>query len=205
MFSSAKSGLVQSRDHKHQHRDSPLTASPAPLIFPHTLYILPCLVLLSLLWFGITWAAPRLYAKVRACVSRRQPIFLGDDDEIEPDVEVVENVEPPPCMPSQGLWADLRSHWTSLRSHGTIIVFLDIFRTFLVTGLLALSIYAAILADGPPPDDEDTSSAPGGVFDALKKKKKKKNKSTVDDYSSLEWGEMGCCVFYVSYRSDTLN
>jgi hypothetical protein len=106
-------------------------------------------------------------------------------------------------MPTQGLWADLRAHLSSLRVYGTVIIALDVLRTLCLCALLALSIYATIQAESPEDSKAGDAEGAESLLDALKKKKKnkKKNRNTVGDYSSLEWGEAGACFFYVGVES----
>lgn len=96
-------------------------------------------------------------------------------------------------MPSRGLWSDFRAHVRSFKEAGTVLFALEVFRTLCLCALLALSIYATIQAESP-----DT-------VDVLRKKehkgkKHKHHSHSVDEYSSLEWGEFGASVFYVSYQ-----
>jgi hypothetical protein len=121
--------------------------------------------------------------------SQASPFSLDDDDE----AYVIEVAQPPPFMPSQGLWSDLRAHFRSLRVFGSSVVVLDSLRTLCLFVLLGLTIYAAIQAEAPPATDDQP-------VEALKKKKKKKKSRTPVDYTSLELGELGACVFYVSPR-----
>lgn len=170
-----------------------LTASPPPLFVAHTLYLLPLLVLSSAFILFASYIGPRVYRFCKSCASRRQPIFLDDDDLEEPEVEPA---PAPPPLPSQGLWYDFSAHIRNLRAHGTAIVLLDLARTAILIALLGLSIYAAIQAEAP--EASKGSSGAGGLLEALKKKKKKKHRSKPGWYSDLELGEFGACFFYVS-------
>jgi hypothetical protein len=122
--------------------------------------------------------------------SKQQSPFNVDDEELEAEVEVA---PPAPFLPSQGLWSDLLAHINSMRVYGSVIVALDVLRTLCLCALLGLTIYAAIQAEVPPVESHDP------LLEELKKKKKKKkpNRSPID-YTTLEWGELGACVFYVS-------
>lgn len=154
----------------------------------HTLFILPLLVLLSSATLLVSYLVP----KVRNAISKRrhQPIFL--DDEPLPEES---DAPPEPYMPTQGLWADFTAHIRRLRSNGTTIVLLDVLRLLCLSALLGLSIYATIQAEAPDKKGRHKHS----ILEALKKKKKKKkNRSVIDEYSTLEWGEFGACIFYVS-------
>lgn len=163
----------------------------------HTLFILPLLVIVSAVTLLLSYLVP----KIRSCIAerRRQPIFLGDD-EVVAEVEA-EIPQPQTYMPSQGYWSDFANHIKRLRTNGTAIVLLDVLRLLCLSALLALSIYATILAEAPDEGKHGGNSHAhaDGFLEALKKKKKKKkNKSVLDQYSTLEWGEFGASIFYVS-------
>lgn len=164
---------------------SQLTSSPPPVLVRHTLFLLPLLVVLSSFILLASYLVPKLY---RCIVARsRQPIFLDDD-------ETVVQVVPEPYMPSQGLWSDFTAHIRRLRTNGTTIVVLDVLRLLCIAALLGLSIYATVLAEEL---NDGKGKKKRSMWDTLKKKKKKKNKSVLDQYSTLEWGEFGACIFYV--------
>lgn len=153
----------------------------------HTLYLLPLLVVASALTLFASYLIPKLIRAYRRR-SNPSPFYVDDDDE---EVEVQEPVQPRPFLPSQGLWSDLLAHFRSLRVYGSVIVALDIVRTLCLFTLLGLTIYAAVQAEVAPVEEKDSP-----IVDAMKKKKKKKQRSPID-YTSLEWGELGACVFYV--------
>ncbi|KAL1411644.1 hypothetical protein Q8F55_002608 [Vanrija albida] len=168
---------------------------PKPIFVRHTLYILPLLVLISATTLLLSYLLPPIYRFIRNRVfpPARQPIFIDDD---EPEVIEVAAAPPlAPYLPTKGLWEDFKAHVKRLRLHGTMIVALEVLRFALLGALLGLSIYATVLAESP---DENDSEDPANFADATKKKKKKKkkNRSNVDDFSSLEWGEFGACLFY---------
>jgi hypothetical protein len=163
-----------------------LTASPAPFILRHTLFFLPLLVLVSAVALLLSYGVPWVYSRFR----RRQGIFLDGDEGEEVEIEV-----PPPVMPSQGLWSDLRAHVRSLMTEGAFIVFLDLVRTICLCALVGLSILAAVQAE-PPKKGRNESYAE--IMKKKKKGKKKKNKPILDEYSALEWAEFGVSIFYVS-------
>ncbi|KAK4688391.1 hypothetical protein P7C73_g1726, partial [Tremellales sp. Uapishka_1] len=167
-------------------------AHPAPFLLRHTLLLLPILVGISLLIFTLRVVLPVVYRSIknRFFAKPYQPIALEDDDEVEPP-------SPPPAMPSGGLTADFKAHIRSLRDFGSWLFALELLRTACLCALLGISIYAAIRAESP---EKTTGSLVD--MDILKKHKhkhnkgRKHNKSTVDDYSSLEWSEFGVCGFY---------
>lgn len=157
----------------------------------HTLYLLPLLVIVSATFLLASVIIPPI---ARAYKRHKQPPPLYEDED---ELELPEPPAPPPFLPSQGLWSDLRAHFRSLRVYGTVIVALDLLRTACLCALLALSIYAAVQAEAPAEEGHKSH------LDALLKKKKgRKNRSPID-YTSLEWGEVGACFFYVSCSSTT--
>lgn len=163
----------------------------------HTLFFLPIFVILSILALVIALIVPPLYRFVRSTFFAPKYELIDQDDEDETD----ELPSPPPAMPSRGLVSDLRAHIRSFKEYGSLLFALEVLRTLCLGALIGLSVYAAIKAESPE------SQSGEGLIELLKKKKKGKgrhkghhDKSTLDDYSSLEWGEFGVCIFYVSIR-----
>lgn len=172
--------------------------SPPPFIFRHTLFLLPAFVAASLLIILLTFLIPLLYRLVSKLFAKPeyQPILL-DDDEIEESPPTISS-----SMPSHGLVSDFRAHIRSLQEYGSILFALEVLRTLCLCALLGLSIYAAVKADSPMSasktmEFEITKSQKKNSKHKGKKHKAHHDKSTVDDYSSLEWGEFGVCAFYV--------
>ena len=168
--------------------------SPAPFLFQHTLFFLPVFVIASIGILALSLVTPPIYRLIRnTCFpAKYESLNQDDEDEIE------EVPSPAPAMPSSGLIADFRNHVRSFREYGSVLFAMEVLRTLCLCTLLGLSIWAVIMAESPQAPSEH------GLLDILKKKKGKKghkghhDKSTLDDYSSLEWGEFGVCGFYVS-------
>lgn len=163
---------------------------------------------ISALVLLLSWAVPKAYTFIRTKLYRQsyQPLLINDE-ELDVETEAVEVTPIPPSMPSGGLLADFKAHVRSMKEFGSVLFGLEILRTLCLCALLGLSIYATILAESP--EEHQTVYEDGTVEDMAKqwgrkknkKKKGKHSKSTVDDYSSLEWGEFGVSGFYVSvYR-----
>ncbi|WVQ79115.1 hypothetical protein IAT38_001210 [Cryptococcus sp. DSM 104549] len=189
---------------------------PPPLLLRHSLFLFPLFVATSLALLLLTLILPKLFFLLRKLyttyISKRsyQPIQLDDDDvdaEAEAEAEA-EALVPPPTpvvMPSGGLLADFRAHVRSMREYGSVLFGLEVLRTLCLGALLGLSIYATIQAESPAEkalggldlDMDGTVDASKHWGGKKKKKKGKHHKSTVDDYSSLEWGEFGVSGFYV--------
>ncbi|OCF31712.1 ATP-binding cassette transporter [Kwoniella heveanensis BCC8398] len=189
---------------------------PPPFLLRHTLFFLPILVIASIIILFLSFTVPRIYRFIKSRIQQHkyQPISLEDEDgELETE-DVEPSTPPPPPMPSGGLWSDFSAHIRSMKEYGSILFFLEVLRTLCIAALLGLSVYAAIQAESPTraPHSSGTRLVDGTeavddgtVWDMAKhwgkhgkhKKKKKHSKSTVDDYSSLEWGEFGVCGFYV--------
>lgn len=170
--------------------------SPAPFLFHHTLFFLPIFVVFSIVILLLSLILPPVYRLIRKQLFSRkyQPIALEDEDEVDDAPP-----SPLPPMPSSGLVSDFRAHVRSFKEYGSVLFVLEILRTLCLIALLGLTIYAAIQAESP------AARQSSDLFEALKKKKHRKNKhkghhdkSTIGDYSSLEWGEFGVCGFYVS-------
>ncbi|ADV20810.1 ATP-binding cassette (ABC) transporter, putative [Cryptococcus gattii WM276] len=131
-----------------------------------------------------------------------EPLLINDE-ELNVETEAVEVTLTPPFMPSGGLLADFKAHVRSMKEYGSVLFGLEVLRTLCLCALLGLSIYATILAESP--EEHQTVLEDGTIGDMAKhwgkkkhkKKKGKHSKSTVDDYSSLEWGEFGVSGFYV--------
>jgi len=179
----------------HKSRDSNL--SPAPFLFQHTLFFLPVFVIASIAILALSLVIPPIYRAIRrTCFPPKYELVSQDEDE-----EAEEVPSPAPAMPSSGLVADLRNHVRSFKEYGSVLFALEMLRTLCLGALLGLSIWAVIMAESPQNRSEH------GLLDILKKKKGRKghkghhDKSTLDDYSSLEWGEFGVCGFYVSYKA----
>jgi hypothetical protein len=184
--------------------------SPSPFILRHTLFFLPILVCASIIILLLTFILPKIYRALRSVFTRRQPILLTDDDEGDDG----QGIPPatPIILPSGGLASDFRNHVRSLRDAGTVLFGLEIVRLLCLGALLGLSIYAAILAESPIKtrdmgfgfEDEglDILKHHGGRHGGKKHKGHKghHDKSTLDDYSSLEWGEFGVTALYVGSR-----
>ncbi|TYJ59220.1 hypothetical protein B9479_000209 [Cryptococcus floricola] len=174
---------------------------PPPLIFRHSLFLFPLFVAASILILLLSWSIPKLYRAIKSKFTKHEyePI-LARDDELDVETEAVEVVAAPPAMPSGGLLDDFKKHVRSMREYGTVLFALEVIRTLCLCALLGLSIYATILAESPVENSTDL-----GDVDILKKhwkgkkgkKRKHHHKSTVDDYSSLEWGEFGVSGFYL--------
>ncbi|WVQ74585.1 hypothetical protein IAR50_004186 [Cryptococcus sp. DSM 104548] len=174
---------------------------PAPLIFQHSLFLFPLFVAISILLLLLSWTIPKLYKAIKSkCSKNEYEAILAHDDELGVETEAVEVVAAPPAMPSRGLLSDFRKHVRSMREYGSVLFALEVIRTLCLCALLGLSIYATILAESPVKDTIDGITDLDDV-DILKKGKKKKgkkhHKSTVDDYSTLEWGEFGVSGFYL--------
>lgn len=174
--------------------------SPAPFLLQHTLFFLPIFLVISITILLLSLIVPPIYRLIRTHLFTRkyQPIALEDEDEIDDGPPT-----PLPSMPSSGLVEDFRAHIRSFREYGSVLFVLEIIRTLCLGALLGLTIYAAIQAESP------VTSTESDLFEAMKKKKHRKNKhkghhdkSTLGDYSSLEWGEFGVCGYYVSPSED---
>lgn len=161
------------------------------MLIENSLLLLPILVLASLFILFLSWLLPRLWRLFRTHVLgwHYQPIALEDDD----DDDLPEPT--PTYMPSAGLVSDFTAHVRSFKDTGSVLFVLEIVRTLCLGVLLGLTIYAAIQAEPPSKETHGVD-----VFKHKKKKSKHHHKSTIDDYSSLEWGEFGACAFYVSSR-----
>jgi hypothetical protein len=107
--------------------------------------------------------------------------------------EVDELPSPLPVLPSRGLVDDFKSHVRGLREFGSWLFGLEVLRTLCLCALLGLSIYATVQAESPTLGVEKYKNKKGRKH----RHKGHHNKSTVDDYSTLEWGEFGVCTFYV--------
>ncbi|WVF65767.1 hypothetical protein IAT40_000501 [Kwoniella sp. CBS 6097] len=170
---------------------------PPPFLLRHTLFLLPILVVTSIIILFLSFTVPRIYRFIKSKIQRHryQPILLEDEAEVEADD--VEPPTPPPPMPSGGLWSDFSAHIRSMKEYGSLLFFLEVLRTLCIAALLGLSVYAAIQAESPTRAPHSAELEDDTVWDMAKhwgkhgkhKKKKKHSKSTVDDYSSLEWGE----------------
>ncbi|KAK8861564.1 hypothetical protein IAR55_002386 [Kwoniella newhampshirensis] len=178
--------------------------SPPPFILRHTLYFLPLLVVISIAILILSYIIPRLYKLVRKLFTskRYQPIALADDDE---DVDGSELPPTPVTMPSGGFMSDFRAHIRSMKEYGSVLFGFEVLRTLCLGALLGLSVYAAIQAESPDKKSsmgllengvEDMAKHWGKKHGEKKHHKGKHNKSTLDEYSSLEWGEFGVCGFY---------
>nr|XP_031862945.1 uncharacterized protein CI109_001420 [Kwoniella shandongensis]KAA5530017.1 hypothetical protein CI109_001420 [Kwoniella shandongensis] len=180
--------------------------TPPAFILRHTLYFLPLLVIISIAILLLSWIIPQLYKGLRKLFTSRryQPIALADDD--AEDGDGFETPPTPVAMPSGGFVSDFKAHIRSMREYGTVLFGLEVFRTLCLGALLGLSVYAAIQAESPPPKEsiglldtgvEDYAKHWGKKHGKKKHHKGKHSKSTLDDYSSLEWGEFGVCGFYI--------
>lgn len=179
--------------------------SPPPLILRHSLFFLPLFVAISALVLLLSWVVPKTYTFIRTRFYRQsyEPLLINDE-ELDVETEAVEVTPAPPSMPSGGLLADFKAHVRSMKEYGSVLFGLEVLRTLCLCALLGLSIYATILAESP--EKHQSVLGDGTVEDMAKhwgrkkhkKKKGKHSKSTVDDYSSLEWGEFGVSGFYVS-------
>lgn len=160
---------------------------------------------ISALVLLLSWIVPKAYNSVRTRLCRQsyEPLLINDE-ELNVETEAVEVTLTPPFMPSGGLLADFKAHVRSMKEYGSVLFGLEVLRTLCLCALLGLSIYATILAESP--EEHQTALEDGTIEDMAKhwgkkkhkKKKGKHSKSTVDDYSSLEWGEFGVSGFYVS-------
>lgn len=160
---------------------------------------------ISALVLLLSWIVPKVYNSIRTrlCKQSYEPLLINDE-ELNVETEAVEVTLTPPFMPSGGLLADFKAHVRSMKEYGSVLFGLEVLRTLCLCALLGLSIYATILAESP--EEHQTVLEDGTIEDMAKhwgkkkhkKKKGKHSKSTVDDYSSLEWGEFGVSGFYVS-------
>ena len=178
---------------------------PQPFIVDHMLYLLPIVAASSIVILIATYLVPLAYRSCRKLFSRRadyQPILVDEDD--------VEEPSPPSLgvLPSRGLISDFRKHVRSLQEYGSILFAMEVVRALCLCTLLGLSIYAAIKAEAPGVVSATESGWDLKITKHSAKKHKGKNhkghkghhdKSTLDEYSSLEWGEFGVCAFYVGH------
>ncbi|WVR03866.1 hypothetical protein IAU60_000864 [Kwoniella sp. DSM 27419] len=172
----------------------------SPFLVRHSLFFLPIFVITSIVILILSYIIPKIYRFIASRVQRHryQPIRLEDED-AEDEVDAPEPT-PVPAMPSGGLWSDFSAHIRSMKEYGSFLFFLEVLRTLCIATLLGLSIYAAIQAESPGRDHvaalDDVSVMRKWGKHGKKHRKKKHSKSTLDDYSSLEWGEFGVCGFY---------
>ncbi|WVQ88009.1 hypothetical protein IAS59_001740 [Cryptococcus gattii] len=197
IFSAVSESLVEVAKNKNKN-------PPPPLILRHSLFFLPLFVAISALVLLLSWIVPKAYnfIRTRLCRQSYEPLLINDE-ELNVETEAVEVTLTPPFMPSGGLLADFKAHVRSMKEYGSVLFGLEVLRTLCLCALLGLSIYATILAESP--EEHQTVLEDGTIGDMAKhwgkkkhkKKKGKHSKSTVDDYSSLEWGEFGVSGFYV--------
>ncbi|OWT36272.1 ATP-binding cassette transporter [Cryptococcus neoformans] len=197
VFSSVSESLVEVAKNKNKN-------PPPPLILRHSLFFLPLFVAISALVLLLSWVVPKTYTFIRTRFYRQsyEPLLINDE-ELDVETEAVEVTPAPPSMPSGGLLADFKAHVRSMKEYGSVLFGLEVLRTLCLCALLGLSIYATILAESP--EKHQSVLGDGTVEDMAKhwgrkkhkKKKGKHSKSTVDDYSSLEWGEFGVSGFYL--------
>ncbi|ODO04635.1 hypothetical protein I350_05244 [Cryptococcus amylolentus CBS 6273] len=165
---------------------------PPPLLFRHSLFLFPCFAILSIIILFISWSIPKLYRYVSKKFGKGYQPILAHDDELDVDTVAVEIPETVPQMPSGGLLSDLKNHVRSMKEYGSVLFALEIFRTLSLCALFGLSVYATIQAESP-----QEPGLEGGMVGSLKRKKKGNHHHTVDDYSSLEWGEFGVSGLYL--------
>lgn len=151
-------------------------------------------MIISIGILALSLVIPPTYRFIRATFFSPKYELVNQDDEDETE----EVPSPAPAMPSSGLIADFRNHVRSFREYGSVLFAMELIRTLCLGALLGLSIWAVIMAESPENHTEH------GLFEMMKKRKGRKghkghhDKSTLDAYSSLEWGEFGVCGFYVS-------
>lgn len=170
------------------------------------LFLLPIFAGVSLLVLLVQCFGPQTYRFVSQKISnmRGYEAVPVEDDE-EPEAPPA----PKTYMPSEGLAKDFMKR---VRDVGVVAWTFDLFRLLLVMTLLALSIYATVVAHAPalhghPGETQNKSSDESGtdIFEALRKKggkKHRKNRKAKFDFVTQEWIEFGTTVFYVSCRAE---
>lgn len=105
-------------------------------------------------------------------------------------------------MPSKGLFNDFKAHVADI---GGYIFGFELARLVCLAALLALSIYATVVAQAPRlPNDRLSPLVLTGDESVLSKKhrkhgkKKHKQNSGLNDLSTQEWAEFSVAGFYVS-------
>ncbi|WWC60298.1 uncharacterized protein I303_102867 [Kwoniella dejecticola CBS 10117] len=178
---------------------------PPPFLVRHTLFFFPILVFISAGILLLSFTIPRIYRFIISLFPKKeyQPILADEDGD---EVEEIESAQPSPAepyMPSGGLWSDFRAHIRSMKEYGSILFFLEVLRTLCIATLLGLTVYAAIQAESPDDqarpslmNDDEAIDITGHWGKKKKHRKQKHRKPTLDDYSSLEWGEFGVVGFY---------
>ncbi|WVQ74599.1 hypothetical protein IAR50_004200 [Cryptococcus sp. DSM 104548] len=165
---------------------------PPPLFFRHSLFLFPCFVILSLAVLFFSWSIPKLYRYIFKKLGKGYQTILAHDDELDVDTVAVDIPEPTPHMPSGGFLSDFKNHVRSMKEYGSVLFGLEILRTLSLCTLFGLSVYATIQAESP-----QAPGLEGDLVEITKKKKKGNHHHTVDDYSSLEWGEFGVSGLYL--------
>ena len=170
------------------------------------LFLVPIIAGISLLALLVQIFGPRIFKFVRHKWAARQGYEAVSYDEQD-------EVEAPPAprtyMPSEGLAKDFMKR---IRTVGVIAWILDFLRLLSVITLLALSIYATVVAHAPaahghpgsPAKAAALSSENDDILEVMKGKghkngkKHRKNRKANFDFVTQEWIEFGMTIFYVS-------
>ena len=166
------------------------------------LFLLPIFAGISLLILLVQRFGPQAYRYATQKISSLrgyEAVHIEDDEEPEAPSA------PKTYMPSEGLAKDVMKRVNEV---GLVAWIFDLFRFLLVVTLLALSIYATVVAHAPAlhghPDgmpEKGLMQREDDVFESLRKKggkKHRKNRKTKFDFVTQEWVEFGTTVFYVS-------
>jgi len=175
------------------------------------LFLVPIIAGISLLALCLQIFGPKIHKFVKQKWSARQGYeVVSSHEQDEP--------EAPPAtrtyMPSEGLAKDFMKR---IRNVGVIAWILDFLRLLTVITLLALSIYATVVAHAPAahihpgsPGKAIASSNENDDISALMKgkgrkngKKHRKNRKANFDFVTQEWIEFGMTIFYVSLSCPT--
>jgi hypothetical protein len=170
------------------------------------LFLVPIIAGISLLALCFQIFGPKIYRIVKQKWAARQGYEAVSHDEQD-------DFEAPPAtqtyMPSEGLAKDFMKR---IRAVGVIAWILDFLRLLSVITLLALSIYATVVAHAPaahvhpgsPGKAVASPSENDDIFAVMKGKghkngkKHRKNRKANFDFVTQEWIEFGMTIFYVS-------
>lgn len=166
------------------------------------LFLLPIFAGISLLiLLGQRFGPPAYQFATQKISNLRGYEAVPVEDEEEPEAPPA----PKTYMPSEGLAKDFMKR---VRDVGLVAWMFDLFRLLLVMTLLALSIYATVVAHAPAFHGHPNGNQEKGFgeseadrFDILRKKggkKHRKNRKANFDFVTQEWIEFGTTCFYVS-------
>jgi hypothetical protein len=170
------------------------------------LFLVPIIAGVSLLVLLIQIFGPKIYKFFKRNWATRQGYQAVSYDEQD-------ETEAPPApqtyMPSEGLAKDFMKR---IRTVGVIAWILDLSRLLIIITLLALSIYATVVAHAPAAHGHPGNSGKATLFsdenaeffETMKGKgrkngkKHRKNRKANFDFATQEWIEFGMTIFYVS-------